>query len=195
MRVGEQSDRTAEMFDSLSVVCDPGFFRGDVSIGANNEVAGENLWGLHCPEIFPGHGAKRDGREFFLDGVRDPMGEDRGVGATGEFEERAKLRGADERTGAVVDEDVGDVRRERGQGGYDGILAFAPAPDEERGRGRVGTECEHLAAVSVHNDVEVGDTAGGKRSGGIREDRAAGERREDFVGDGAGHACAASGGE
>jgi len=72
-------------------------------------------------------------------------------------------------------------------GGGDGVLAFFAALYEGARSGCEGQEGQHLALVAVDDDVEVGDAAGGERGGGVREDRA-GERSEDLVGDGAGHA-------
>jgi hypothetical protein len=123
------------------------------------------------------------------------VGENDGVFAADDFVEGDELLGADEGTGAVVNEDVRNIGREGGEGGGDGVLALASAADEDGGRGGVGGELHHLALVAVDDDIEIGDGALHEGGGGVGEDGAAGEGSEDFVGDGAGHARAAAGGE
>ena len=123
------------------------------------------------------------------------MGEHGGVRAAGEFQQGADLLRPHERAGAVVDENLRDVRRQRGEGGGDRVLAFAPPADEKRRRGREGGQREHLAAVPVDDNVEIGHPAGGERGGRMRKDRPARERSENLVRDRPAHAGAAPGGE
>ncbi len=184
-----------EGFHGLGVVGDAELFLGDAGVGAGNEFAGENLRSFHGPETVTIKGAQVGVGAVLFDRIGHAVGEDDGVFAADDFVEGDELLGLDEGARAVVDEDVGDVGRERGEGGGDGVLALGTTLDEDAGRGRVRREGEHLALVAVDDDVEIGDAAGGEGGGGVGEDGPAGEGREDLIGDGAGHARATTGGE
>ena len=184
-----------EGFDGLGVVGDAEFFLGDAGVGAVEEVAGEDLRGFHRPEALALEGAQTGITAVFFDRVGDAVSEYHGVFADDDFMEGNELFGAYEWAGTIVDEDVGDVRRERGEGSGDGVLALGAAFDEDARRGRVRREREHLALIAVNDDVEIGDATGGKGGGGMSEDGPTGQGGEDFIGDGTSHARAAAGGE
>jgi hypothetical protein len=132
---------------------------------------------------------------MLLDGVGHAVGEHHGLFAADDLVEGDQLLRADERAGAVVDEDVGDVGRQHREGLHHRILPLAAAADEDGGRRRVGGEFHHLALVAVDDDVEVGDTALDESGGGVGEHGPAVRGGEDLVAHDALHAAAAAGGE
>ena len=118
-----------------------------------------------------------------------------GILAADDFVEGDELLGADERASAVVDEDVADIVGQLGERRCDGILALGATADEDRRRGRIGRELDHLLLVAVGDDEEIHGTAADEGCCGVREDRFSGERGEHLVRHGAGHSAAAAGGE
>jgi hypothetical protein len=123
------------------------------------------------------------------------MGQHDGVFAADDFVQGDELIRTDKWAGAVVDEDVGNIRRQGGQRLSDRILALAATLHESsRGR-REGGELEHLALVAVDHHVVVNHAAFEEGGGGVGEEGAAAERGENLVRHPALHACAASGSE
>jgi hypothetical protein len=64
----------AELFDGLRVVGDVEAAGLDAGVGADDEVAGEDLGGLHGPETRAVEGAELGVVAVFLDGVGDAVG-------------------------------------------------------------------------------------------------------------------------
>jgi hypothetical protein len=193
--VFEEGDGVVEALDGLGIVGDTELFLGDAGVSAVDEFAGEDLRGFHGPEAVTVEGFEAGVGAVFFDGVGHAMGENHGALAANDFVKCDELLGAHQRARTVMDKDVGDIGRECGEGGGDGVLALGPTLDEDARRGRMRGEREHLALVAVNDDIEIGDAAGGESGGAVGEDGPAREGREDFVGDGAGHARAAAGGE
>jgi len=127
--------------------------------------------------------------------VGDAAGQHYGVLPADDLEQRDQLVGLDERAGAVVDEDVGDVGRQRLEGKLHRAAPLAAAPDQQGGGGGAGGKGEHLALIAVDDHVEVRDPAGEEGGGRMGEHRPASEGGEDLVGYGPGHPGTAAGGE
>ena len=118
-----------------------------------------------------------------------------GVFFAHDFMEADELFDADEGAGAIVDEHVGDIGGQHGERVLHGVLALLAADDELGRSGSVGGEGDGLGLVAHHDDIVVGDIAFEESGHAVGEDRAASEGGQDFIGDGALHAAAASGGE
>ena len=184
-----------EGLDGLRVVGDAELFFRDTRVSCANELTGKNLGRLHRPKPVAIERAQTTAATVLFYRISHAMGQDDGVFAADDFVQGYELFGSDQRSGAIVNKDVGDVGRQRRERRGDRVLALGTSGDQQTRRGGERREREHLALVAVDDDIEIRDAACGERGCGVREDGPAGEESEHFVGDGPGHAGAAAGSE
>ena len=118
----------------------------DVLVGLEDEIFGENLRGLHDPEVVAGDGPGGDAcGGCALEGLGDAAGEGGCSGVLGSREGGAYACGRDKGAGAIVDGDVGDVVVESGESGGDGVGALGAAIDADQLSSKVAEPGEALA--------------------------------------------------
>ena len=131
---------------------------------------------------------------MLLDGIDHAVGQDDGVFAADDLVQCHQLLRPDQRAGAVMDENMRDIPRERGECVHHRILPLASSADQDGGGGSVAGKLHHLPLVALHDDLIIGDAAGDEGRGRMGEYGPARERRENFVGHHSLHAVAAAGG-